>query len=49
VEVRFLPRTGDLLGVLAGLVRPGDLVLTMGAGDITQLGPQLLARLEGRA
>ena len=27
-------------------VRPGDLVLTMGAGDITGLGKELVARLE---
>ncbi len=31
--------------VLAGLVRPGDLLLTLGAGDITTVGPRLLARL----
>jgi len=30
---------------LAELVRAGDLVLTVGAGDITQTGPELLARL----
>jgi UDP-N-acetylmuramate--alanine ligase len=29
--------------------RPGDLVLTLGAGDVTRVGPGLLARLEGRA
>ncbi|MCC3770120.1 UDP-N-acetylmuramate--L-alanine ligase [Streptomyces sp. UNOC14_S4] len=32
--------------VIAGMVRPGDLVLTMGAGDVTDLGPRILARLE---
>ncbi|MFJ1754420.1 UDP-N-acetylmuramate--L-alanine ligase [Kitasatospora sp. NPDC088134] len=31
--------------VLAGLARPGDLVLTMGAGDVTNLGPEILAAL----
>ncbi|MFD9794423.1 UDP-N-acetylmuramate--L-alanine ligase [Streptomyces sp. NPDC059070] len=30
---------------IAGMARPGDLVLTMGAGDVTDLGPQILARL----
>lgn len=30
---------------LAALVREGDLVLTIGAGDITRTGPELLARL----
>ncbi|MBB5119181.1 UDP-N-acetylmuramate--alanine ligase [Streptomyces eurocidicus] len=32
--------------VIAGMTRPGDLVLTMGAGDVTDLGPKILARLE---
>ncbi|MDX2645576.1 UDP-N-acetylmuramate--L-alanine ligase [Streptomyces sp. PA03-1a] len=32
--------------VVAGMAKPGDLVLTMGAGDVTDLGPRILARLE---
>jgi UDP-N-acetylmuramate--alanine ligase len=32
--------------VVAGLAREGDLVLTMGAGDVTSAGPEILARLE---
>lgn len=31
--------------VVAGMAKPGDLVLTMGAGDVTDLGPGILARL----
>jgi UDP-N-acetylmuramate--alanine ligase len=31
--------------LLAGMTKPGDLVLTMGAGDVTDLGPLILARL----
>lgn len=31
--------------VIAGMARPGDFVLTMGAGDVTDLGPAILARL----
>jgi UDP-N-acetylmuramate--alanine ligase len=31
--------------VVAGMAKPGDLVLTMGAGDVTDLGPLVLARL----
>jgi UDP-N-acetylmuramate--alanine ligase len=27
------------------MAKPGDLVLTMGAGDVTDLGPDILARL----
>ena len=29
--------------------RPGDLVLTLGAGDVSQLGPDILRRLEAEA
>jgi UDP-N-acetylmuramate--alanine ligase len=46
-EVRFVPAAGDLPAVLAELTRPGDLVLTLGAGDITEAGPVLLGLLEG--
>ena len=34
-----------LAEALAGAVRQGDIVLTIGAGDITKTGPELLARL----
>ncbi|AWZ03835.1 MULTISPECIES: UDP-N-acetylmuramate--L-alanine ligase [unclassified Streptomyces] len=36
---------GAVADVVAGMAKPGDLVLTMGAGDVTDLGPQILARL----
>ncbi|MFC8533256.1 UDP-N-acetylmuramate--L-alanine ligase [Streptomyces sp. NPDC057249] len=32
-------------GVIAGMAKPGDLVLTMGAGDVTDLGPLILDHL----
>ncbi|MER7170357.1 UDP-N-acetylmuramate--L-alanine ligase [Streptomyces mesophilus] len=31
--------------VIAGMAKPGDLVLTMGAGDVTDLGPRILEHL----
>lgn len=34
-----------LAEALAGGVRPGDLVITMGAGDVTRCGPELLTAL----
>ena len=38
----------DLAQALAGFVKDGDLVLTVGAGDITKTGPELLALLGAR-
>lgn len=35
--------------VLVDLARPGDLVLTLGAGDVTELGPRVLDLLADRA
>jgi UDP-N-acetylmuramate--alanine ligase len=33
---------------MADLAKPGDLVLTMGAGDVTTLGPAIVAALRAR-
>jgi UDP-N-acetylmuramate--alanine ligase len=46
---RFLPDAADVPEVIAGLAKPGDLVLTMGAGDVTSLGPLIVAALHDRA
>jgi UDP-N-acetylmuramate--alanine ligase len=37
----------EILQHLVDVVRPGDLVLTLGAGDVGQLGPELVRQLEG--
>ena len=37
-----------ILDYLEDVIRPGDLVITLGAGDVGQLGQALLDRLEGR-
>lgn len=47
-EVTWQGPRDALAEALAREVRPHDLVLTMGAGDITRTGPELLARLETR-
>ena len=41
--------TRRLADDLAAIVRPGDLVLTVGAGTITRVGAELVASLEDRA
>ena len=43
--VHYVPEFADVPKVAAALARPGDLVLTMGAGDITRMGPLVLAEL----
>ena len=42
---RYVPDFGDVPKVVAALAQPGDLVLTMGAGDITKMGPLVLDEL----
>ncbi|MEV7515841.1 UDP-N-acetylmuramate--L-alanine ligase [Streptomyces diastaticus] len=44
-EVTALADRSAAASVLAGMARPGDLVLTMGAGDVTELGPEILDHL----
>jgi len=41
--VAWLPRRDDVLGFLRTRLRPGDLCLTVGAGDVTTLADDLLA------
>ncbi len=47
-EVVYEPSYGATAATVAALVRPGDVVVTMGAGDVTMIGPQLLQLLESR-
>ena len=44
----FAPDLSRLADQVAGLARPGDVVLTLGAGDITMQGPEILAALGAR-
>jgi UDP-N-acetylmuramate--alanine ligase len=44
-RVVYLPRRSDVPQFLLGEVRPGDLVITLGAGDITHVGEELLGLL----
>ncbi|SEF51431.1 UDP-N-acetylmuramate--L-alanine ligase [Thermomonospora echinospora] len=44
-RVEYVPVWDEVPAVVAGLARPGDLVITLGAGDVTALGPLILARL----
>jgi UDP-N-acetylmuramate--alanine ligase len=48
-EVHYVPSWSDVAGRVASLARPGDLVLTVGAGDVTMVGPEVLRILGGEA
>ncbi|MCW5953761.1 MAG: UDP-N-acetylmuramate--L-alanine ligase [Propionibacteriaceae bacterium] len=47
-RVRYVEPVTEAPEVLAGLAAPGDLVVTLGAGDVTGVGPVLAKRLRER-
>ncbi|MFW0787087.1 UDP-N-acetylmuramate--L-alanine ligase [Gordonia sp. CPCC 206044] len=47
--VIFVPDLSTLAATVASIARAGDLVLTLGAGDITMQGPEILAALKAKA
>lgn len=44
--VAYLPKRGDIVPYIAERARGGDLVLTIGAGDVTMLCDEILLKLE---
>ncbi len=44
-EVIFCPQEEEVLSTLLSVIRPGDLVITLGAGNIYGVGDRLLERL----
>jgi UDP-N-acetylmuramate--alanine ligase len=47
-QARFVPDRTRVAEVITEIAKPGDVVLTMGAGDVTKLGPQLLEAVRGQ-
>lgn len=47
-QVHWIPARTELVSRVAGLVEAGDVVVTMGAGDVTAVGPGLLEVLRRR-
>jgi UDP-N-acetylmuramate--alanine ligase len=46
-RVAFEPSWSNAAPAMAARARPGDLVITMGAGDVVMVGPEVLAVLSG--
>ena len=47
-RVVYAPDRESVPALVAGRARPGDIVLTMGAGDVTELGPRIVEELAAR-
>ncbi|MGB9618075.1 MAG: UDP-N-acetylmuramate--L-alanine ligase [Desulfomonilaceae bacterium] len=45
---RYLSKTDNIPELVAGDLQPGDILITLGAGDVTKLGPQILEALKER-
>jgi UDP-N-acetylmuramate--alanine ligase len=49
VPVRYLPDFSAVAKEVAAVAGPGDVIVTMGAGDVTLLGPEIVTALRVRA
>jgi len=47
-KVEFAPEFAAAVRAIAAAASEGDLILTLGAGSVSQLGPQILAALEAK-
>jgi len=45
-QAEFVPDFPSAISAVTGAAREGDLIMTLGAGSVSQLGPQILAELE---
>lgn len=49
VPVTYVPDLSAVARTVAEVARPGDVIVTMGAGDVTMLGPEIVTELQLRA
>ncbi len=49
VSVSYAPSFSEAVAMVAALAQPGDMVLTLGAGSVSQLGGMIVAKLEGQS
>jgi UDP-N-acetylmuramate--alanine ligase len=47
-RIAFVPSWSAVADEVVARARPGDILLTVGAGDVTMIGPEVLARLAAR-
>ncbi len=47
VDARFIPQLGDIVNELFAEVKPGDIIITMGAGDVWKVAYDLTSKLGG--
>jgi UDP-N-acetylmuramate--alanine ligase len=45
-DTTYVPHRMKVVPALLSKLEPGDLIITMGAGDVTAIGPELLAALQ---
>ena len=47
-QVTYAASFGDAIEKVTAAAQPGDMILTLGAGSVSHLGPQIIERLEAR-
>ncbi|MGI6231123.1 MAG: UDP-N-acetylmuramate--L-alanine ligase [Tractidigestivibacter sp.] len=47
-DVKYVPNRRELIENLCNTVQPGDLLITQGAGDVTQIGPLFIEAMHER-
>jgi UDP-N-acetylmuramate--alanine ligase len=47
-HVTYEPDWDATAATVAGIARPGDLVITLGCGDVTKVAPLIVAELRNR-
>jgi len=47
-DARYLPRFDEAAREMAAIAGSGDMILTLGAGNVSQLGPEILEQLRAR-
>ena len=48
-EVQYVSSFADAVAAVLSVALPGDMILTLGAGSVSQLGPQIVEALQARA